>query len=116
MGEGFQLLSLIYSLFLLFEYGYAGPLVPSIYVFGDSEVDSGNNNVLRTPAKADKLPYGIDLNNITGRFTNGWNIADIIGKFAKIWPELSQLFLILIVRLISKQFKYTFTNIKQASI
>ncbi|XP_019451700.1 PREDICTED: GDSL esterase/lipase At1g71691-like [Lupinus angustifolius] len=50
-----------------------------MYVFGDSSVDSGNNNNRNTMAKANKYPYGIDFNNkSTGRFTNGKTFADLI--------------------------------------
>ncbi|KAK4259843.1 hypothetical protein QN277_006133 [Acacia crassicarpa] len=52
------------------------PLVPAIYVLGSSSVDSGNNNYLNTIANANKWPYGIDLNNKRGRFSNGKNLAD----------------------------------------
>ncbi|AES97012.1 hypothetical protein MTR_5g044210 [Medicago truncatula] len=38
-------------------------LVPTLYVFGDSTVDVGNNNNLNTAAKANVFPYGIDFNN-----------------------------------------------------
>ncbi|KAF7838363.1 GDSL esterase/lipase [Senna tora] len=55
-------------------------LVPALYVFGDSGVDAGNNNHLNTRAKA-VWPYGVDLNNITGRFTNGKNGADFIAIY-----------------------------------
>ncbi|CAL5094012.1 unnamed protein product [Urochloa decumbens] len=56
-------------------------LVPSIYVFGDSIVDVGNNNFLPPPAPRAKSPYGIDSPaSITGRFTNGYNIADLVAR------------------------------------
>lgn len=52
----------------------------AFYVFGDSLVDSGNNNYLATPARADSPPYGIDYPTHlpTGRFSNGFNIPDLI--------------------------------------
>ncbi|RRT33157.1 hypothetical protein B296_00051735 [Ensete ventricosum] len=51
----------------------------AFFVFGDSLVDSGNNNYLATTARADTLPYGIDspTHRPTGRFSNGLNIADV---------------------------------------
>ncbi|KAL8210576.1 hypothetical protein R6Q57_005013 [Mikania cordata] len=64
-----------------------GPLVPqteaaprAFFVFGDSLVDSGNNNYLATTARADSPPYGIDhpSHRPTGRFSNGYNIPDLI--------------------------------------
>ncbi|RWV99130.1 hypothetical protein BHE74_00007599 [Ensete ventricosum] len=52
------------------------------FVFGDSLVDSGNNNYLFTISKADSPPYGIDFapsgGQPTGRFTNGRTIFDVI--------------------------------------
>lgn len=52
----------------------------AFFVFGDSLVDSGNNNYLATTARADAPPYGIDFptHRPTGRFSNGFNIPDII--------------------------------------
>lgn len=52
----------------------------ALFVFGDSLVDSGNNNFLATSARADAPPYGIDFptRRPTGRFSNGLNIPDII--------------------------------------
>lgn len=52
----------------------------AFFVFGDSLVDSGNNNYLATTARADSPPYGIDYptGRPTGRFSNGLNIPDII--------------------------------------
>ncbi|KAI3764831.1 hypothetical protein L2E82_14848 [Cichorium intybus] len=57
------------------------PQVPCYFIFGDSLVDSGNNNRLDTTAKANYPPYGIDFpKGVTGRFTNGRTVADIIGQ------------------------------------
>lgn len=57
------------------------PQVPCYFVFGDSLVDNGNNNLLITQGKANYKPYGIDFANgiPTGRFTNRRNLADFIG-------------------------------------
>ncbi|XP_010265504.1 PREDICTED: GDSL esterase/lipase 7-like [Nelumbo nucifera] len=56
-------------------------LAPALYVFGDSLLDSGNNNLLPTIAKANYLPYGIDFaGGVTGRFTNGKTISDYIAE------------------------------------
>ncbi|GFY99512.1 GDSL-like Lipase/Acylhydrolase superfamily protein [Actinidia rufa] len=54
----------------------------AFFVFGDSLVDNGNNNYLVTTARADSPPYGIDYptGRPTGRFSNGLNIADLIGE------------------------------------
>lgn len=52
----------------------------AFFVFGDSLVDNGNNNYLATTARADSPPYGIDYptHRPTGRFSNGYNIPDLI--------------------------------------
>ncbi|XP_059308201.1 GDSL esterase/lipase At5g33370-like [Lycium ferocissimum] len=54
----------------------------AFFVFGDSLVDTGNNNFLATSARADSPPYGIDFptHRPTGRFSNGLNIPDIISE------------------------------------
>lgn len=56
-------------------------LVPALYVFGDSTVDVGNNQYLPGNS-ALQLPYGIDFphSRPTGRFSNGYNIADFVAK------------------------------------
>ncbi|XP_039067673.1 GDSL esterase/lipase At4g16230-like [Hibiscus syriacus] len=55
--------------------------IPAIFVFGDSMVDAGNNNYIKTLAKA-TFPNGIDFCNScpsgSGRFTNGRTVIDII--------------------------------------
>lgn len=57
------------------------PAVPCYFVFGDSLVDSGNNNNLATDAKVNYWPYGIDFpKGPTGRFCNGRTIADVTGR------------------------------------
>lgn len=56
-------------------------LVPALYVFGDSTVDVGNNQYLPGNS-APQLPYGIDFphSRPTGRFSNGYNVADFVAK------------------------------------
>ncbi|CAA2964716.1 GDSL esterase lipase At4g28780-like [Olea europaea subsp. europaea] len=55
----------------------------AFFVFGDSLVDNGNNNYLVTYARADSPPYGIDYpsHRPTGRFSNGYNIPDLISQY-----------------------------------
>lgn len=56
------------------------PLAPALYVFGDSLLDSGNNNHLPTIARANYLPYGANFPwGNTGRFTDGKTVADFVG-------------------------------------
>lgn len=57
--------------------------VPAIYVFGDSTADVGNNNYLQgSNAKANFPHNGIDFpfSRSTGRFSNGYNGIDFLGK------------------------------------
>ncbi|PWA74208.1 SGNH hydrolase-type esterase domain-containing protein [Artemisia annua] len=66
------------------------PQVPCYFMFGDSLVDSGNNNGLVTFSRVNYPPYGMDFpEGATGRFTNGRTFADIIGQllgFEKFIP------------------------------
>lgn len=60
----------------------SGQHLNASFVFGDSLVDSGNNNYLVSLSKANYLPNGIDFlptRQPTGRYTNGRTIADILG-------------------------------------
>ncbi|XAR61631.1 Triacylglycerol lipase [Bertholletia excelsa] len=54
--------------------------VPAVFVFGDSNVDPGNNNNRITIAKAIFPPYGKDFmgGKPTGRFSNGRIPSDFI--------------------------------------
>ncbi|CAA3021705.1 GDSL esterase lipase At4g26790 [Olea europaea subsp. europaea] len=56
--------------------------VTSIIVFGDSTVDSGNNNYLPTILKSNFMPYGRDFDGgkPTGRFSNGRIPTDFISE------------------------------------
>lgn len=59
------------------------PLVPAMFIFGDSVVDAGNNNHIYTLIKSNFPPYGRDFVNHrpTGRFCNGKLAADFTGTF-----------------------------------
>ncbi|KAM7269803.1 hypothetical protein ACFE04_025300 [Oxalis oulophora] len=65
----------------------------AFFVFGDSLVDNGNNNYLVTAARADAPPYGIDYptHQPTGRFSNGFNIPDLISQEIGMQPTLPYL-------------------------
>lgn len=56
--------------------------VPAYFAFGDSLADVGTNNFLpQATARADFQPYGKTFfKKPTGRFTNGRNVVDFIGK------------------------------------
>ncbi|KAL4650415.1 hypothetical protein ACB092_01G086300 [Castanea dentata] len=53
---------------------------PAIFVFGDSTVDTGNNNNRVTPSRSNYPPYGNDFKGkvATGRFSNGKVPSDMI--------------------------------------
>ncbi|XP_062074624.1 GDSL esterase/lipase EXL3-like [Humulus lupulus] len=65
---------------------------PALFVFGDSIVDPGNNNFIKTIVKCDFPPYGRDFNGgmPTGRFSNGRIPTDILAdeilKIKKLLP------------------------------
>lgn len=60
--------------------------ISAIFIFGDSTVDSGNNDYIKTAAKSNFPPYGKDFVNHTptGRFTNGRLVTDFIGNLYSI--------------------------------
>ncbi|EOA34855.1 hypothetical protein CARUB_v10022436mg [Capsella rubella] len=56
--------------------------IPALIVFGDSIMDTGNNNNLSTPLKCNFPPYGKDFpgGSATGRFSDGRVPSDIIAE------------------------------------
>lgn len=54
---------------------------PAIFSFGDSIVDQGNNNNLKTQVKCNFPPYGKEFMGgfPTGRFSNAKTLLDILG-------------------------------------
>ncbi|XP_021734859.1 GDSL esterase/lipase At5g33370-like [Chenopodium quinoa] len=87
----FLFFTLLLSFLFSSAVGQNGPR--AFFVFGDSLVDSGNNNFLATTARADSPPYGIDYptHRATGRFSNGLNIPDIISERLGSQPTLPYL-------------------------
>jgi len=75
-----------YFLLLLFVPIYGKPLVPALFIFGDSSLDVGNNNYLPTIIKANFLPYGKDFVNHfpSGRFSNGKVVIDFACDFLSL--------------------------------
>ena len=55
--------------------------IPAIIAFGDSIMDTGNNNYIETVAKCNFPPYGRDFvgGKPTGRWSNGKAPTDLIG-------------------------------------
>ncbi|EFJ19790.1 hypothetical protein SELMODRAFT_419060 [Selaginella moellendorffii] len=62
------------------------PVVPALFILGDSTVDCGNNNWLWTVAQSKFLPYGrdFDTHEPTGRFTNGRLSIDYLADFLNL--------------------------------
>lgn len=56
--------------------------IPAVIMFGDSIVDTGNNNYIETIFKVNYPPYGRDFSGgvPTGRFCNGKVPSDFLGK------------------------------------
>lgn len=54
---------------------------PAVLAFGDSILDTGNNNLLMTVSRCNFLPYGRDFPHRipTGRFGNGRVLSDLVG-------------------------------------
>ncbi|KAK4481405.1 hypothetical protein RD792_012295 [Penstemon davidsonii] len=54
---------------------------PAVIMFGDSLVDTGNNNYINTIVKVNYPPYGKDFmgGEPTGRFSNGKVPSDLLG-------------------------------------
>lgn len=69
--------------------------VPAVLAFGDSIVDSGNNNNIKTLVKCNFPPYGKDFQGgkPSGRFCNGKIPSDMIGLFYLFYVVLSSLHL-----------------------
>ena len=81
VSSGFSSLLVVFIFLALEVFAPRAEADPrAFFVFGDSLVDSGNNNYLVTSARADAPPYGIDhpTHRATGRFSNGYNIPDLI--------------------------------------
>ncbi|XP_050211786.2 GDSL esterase/lipase At2g30310-like [Mercurialis annua] len=62
------------------------PKFQAILIFGDSILDTGNNNYIKTIFQANYRPYGRDLNDgvPTGRFCNGKLIPDMLASALRI--------------------------------
>ncbi|CAN6268891.1 unnamed protein product [Urochloa humidicola] len=82
-------LVIVCSVLVLAPHGAAAnskkPLVPAMFVFGDSLLDVGNNNHLpncNINCLANYPRYGIDLpcHKPAGRFSNGYNLADQLAQ------------------------------------
>ncbi|CAH8386917.1 unnamed protein product [Eruca vesicaria subsp. sativa] len=91
----FSLLSTMLLALVLFSVGYAQELsgnakVSALFAFGDSILDTGNNNNLMTLSKCNFPPYGRDFagGKATGRFGNGRVFSDLIAEGLSLKPLL----------------------------
>lgn len=80
-----SLLIIISSFAAILSFNFAGakPIVPAIFVFGDSLADVGNNDYLDDSTPKANFPFnGVDFPGSvpTGRFSNGYNHIDWLGK------------------------------------
>ncbi|KAF2284855.1 hypothetical protein GH714_031301 [Hevea brasiliensis] len=64
--------------------------IPALIVFGDSSVDSGNNDYIPTVARSNFEPYGRDFQGgrPTGRFSNGRIATDFISEALGLKPTV----------------------------
>ncbi|KAJ4725169.1 GDSL esterase/lipase [Melia azedarach] len=87
---GYQTMLLFLLASLLLQILKINAKVPAIIVFGDSSVDSGNNNEISTVLKSNFEPYGRDFNGgqPTGRFSNGRIPTDFISEAFGIKPTI----------------------------
>lgn len=72
----------------------AGPLkFPALLAFGDSIIDTGNNNYIRTIVRANFPPYGRDFpgHKATGRFSDGRISVDFLGTYVSPITHIRQL-------------------------
>ncbi|KAJ4763151.1 GDSL esterase/lipase [Rhynchospora pubera] len=83
-----QCILLLNLVLLLHQFFQTKAHVPAIIVFGDSSVDTGNNNYIHTIAKSNFEPYGRDFygGQPTGRFCNGRLATDFISEAFKLPP------------------------------
>ncbi|XP_021732838.1 GDSL esterase/lipase At5g22810-like [Chenopodium quinoa] len=83
MGISSNLVAYCLVIFVLLSIAVNGqPIVPALFIFGDSVVDVGNNNDLHTIVKSNFAPYGRDFSHHkpTGRFCNGKLATDFTAE------------------------------------
>ncbi|KAL1188729.1 GDSL esterase/lipase EXL5 [Cardamine amara subsp. amara] len=80
----------LFSIYFLSTEAAPNGSFPALLAFGDSMVDTGNNNHLLTLMKANYWPYGWDFNLKipTGRFGNGRVFSDIVAEGLGLKPIL----------------------------
>ncbi|XP_068644605.1 GDSL esterase/lipase At2g31540-like [Aristolochia californica] len=78
----FCYLLLHFSFKVMTSYAIGTGKFRAILIFGDSTVDTGNNNYVPTLFRANHSPYGINFINglATGRFSDGWLVPDLLAS------------------------------------
>jgi len=79
----FVVLLYIFDVTAKSQTNYSKFAFPAVIAFGDSVLDTGNNDYIATIMKADFRPYGRDFlgGKATGRFSNGRIPSDFLGTF-----------------------------------
>ncbi|KAJ7110301.1 hypothetical protein O6H91_10G029800 [Diphasiastrum complanatum] len=88
--ENFNSHRIVLAALTLMSYVLRTDAAVAMIVFGDSLVDTGNNNYINSIAKANFLPNGVDFptRNPTGRFCNGLIISDFLSEYMGTEPIL----------------------------
>lgn len=83
----------ILQLLLLLTVADAGTGPVAMFIFGDSLVDTGNNDYIPSVARANFPPNGVDYptHKATGRFCNGKIISDLLSDYMGTPPVLPYL-------------------------
>ncbi|XP_057834567.2 GDSL esterase/lipase 6-like [Cryptomeria japonica] len=80
-----SVLSILVGLWLITRFGAPEeePIVPAMYLFGDSLAHAGNNNYIpNCTARANFIPYGVSFFPYqTGRFTDGRTAFDFVANY-----------------------------------
>lgn len=76
-----KVLVVVFSLWLSCVQAIQNGAFPAVLAFGDSILDTGNNNFRMTMSRSNFLPYGRDFpyHMPTGRFGNGKVLSDLVG-------------------------------------
>ncbi|KAM0071762.1 putative GDSL lipase/esterase, SGNH hydrolase superfamily [Helianthus debilis subsp. tardiflorus] len=87
----FLLILILIVNILSVQYSYAQKsTISAVFVFGDSTVDTGNNDYIPTISRGNFPPYGKDFENhqATGRFSNGRLVTDFVVEFVGLKKNL----------------------------
>ncbi|EOA39328.1 hypothetical protein CARUB_v10012369mg [Capsella rubella] len=76
-----KVLVVLVSLWISYVQAIQSGRFSAVLAFGDSILDTGNNNLLMTVSRSNFIPYGRDFSHHvpTGRFGNGRVLSDLVG-------------------------------------